>query len=55
MTTRFTVAASAFRALTIIREPRSACAIIGICDHNKRPFDPDARSFFQTAKGKDKT
>ena len=34
MTTRFTVAASAFRALTIVRELLSACAVIGICDPN---------------------
>ena len=35
MTRRFTVAASAFRALTIVREPLlSACAVIGICDPN---------------------
>jgi hypothetical protein len=36
------VAASASRALTIIRVPLSACAIIGICDPTERPFDHTA-------------
>jgi hypothetical protein len=52
ITTHFTVAASAFRALTIIREPLPPCAVIGIRDPNKREFDRDACLCFQTVKGK---
>jgi hypothetical protein len=52
LTTRFTAAASASRALTIIREPLSARVVIGICDPNKRPVDRDPCSHLQTEKGK---